>query len=330
MYTSRRGLLAGAALGGGLVVAWVLRPRRFVPPLKAAKGEAVYDAWLKIASDGVITVAVPQLEMGQGISTLLPQIVAMELGADWRQVAVEPAPPSGAYANVPLAARWAPLWRPLLPFIENDPRDILVKRWAQNHDFTVTADGTSLAAYELPCRLAAASARAMLAKEAASRWGIAWEECDAAAGFIVKDDKRLSFADLALAAAGRTPPDPPPLRILAPQEVPNDMGDEAPIVFPRLDLPAKVDGSYQFAGDVRLPDMVYASIRHGPIDEAELSHFEQKAAAHTHGVVGVVKGKRWLAAVATTWWAAERALERLAPEFRVTGPLESDAIVAAL
>ena len=61
----------------------------------------------------VVTVAVPQIEMGQGITTLLPQIVAMELGADWRQIAVEPGPISGVYANVPLAARWAPLRRPL-------------------------------------------------------------------------------------------------------------------------------------------------------------------------------------------------------------------------
>ena len=74
---------------------------------RPAQGEIAFDAWLKIAADGVVTVAVPQLEMGQGVSTLLPQVVAMELGADWRQVAVEPAPVSGAYANLPLAARWA-------------------------------------------------------------------------------------------------------------------------------------------------------------------------------------------------------------------------------
>ena len=59
---------------------------------------------LDLTRDGVITVAVPQLEMGQGITTLIPQIVAVELGADWRQVAVMPVPPNGAQANVPLAA----------------------------------------------------------------------------------------------------------------------------------------------------------------------------------------------------------------------------------
>ncbi len=103
MQVSRRGVLAGAAAGGGLLIGWWLMPRSYASPLVAAKGEHLFGAWLKIATDGVVTIAVPQLEMGQGITTLLPQIVAHELGADWRQIAVEPAPVSGAYGNVPLA-----------------------------------------------------------------------------------------------------------------------------------------------------------------------------------------------------------------------------------
>jgi isoquinoline 1-oxidoreductase beta subunit len=330
MQITRRGLLVGAALGGGLVVAWTLRDPRFAPPLPAGANEAAFGAWLKIAGDGVVTVAVPQLEMGQGVSTILPQIVAMELGADWRQIAVEPAPVSGAYANVPLAARWAPLWKPILPFLADDEGDLLVRRFAEGSNFTVTADGTSLAAYEAPCREAAASARALLAMAAAERWDVAWEECEAADGFIGHGDERLSFAELALEAARLTPPDPPPLRSSLPQEAPNQMGAEAPVFFPRLDLPAKVDGSYQFAGDVRLPGMVYAAIRHGPLDQAELVRFYPERAEGTRGLVGVVKGKRWLAAVASDWWAAERALDRMKPIFRLDSPLDSASIGGAL
>ena len=110
MHLSRRGILAGAAVGGGLLVAWGLWPRDYGTPLTPGRGEWAYSAWLKLARDGVLTVAVPQLEMGQGITTLLPQIVAYELGADWRQIAVEPAPLSAHYANLPLAARWSALW----------------------------------------------------------------------------------------------------------------------------------------------------------------------------------------------------------------------------
>ena len=68
MAVTLRGLLAGAAAGGGLVVAWWLMPRSYRTPLVEARGEHVFGAWLKIASDGVVTVAVPQLEMGQGIN----------------------------------------------------------------------------------------------------------------------------------------------------------------------------------------------------------------------------------------------------------------------
>jgi isoquinoline 1-oxidoreductase beta subunit len=279
----------------------------------------------------VVTVAVPQLEMGQGVTTLLPQVVAMELGADWRQVAVEPAPISGAYVNLPLAARWAPLWRPLIPAMANEPGDYLLRRWAESERFGTTADGTSLAAFELPCREAAAAVRGMLAMAAADRWNVSWEECEAAEGFIVHERKRLSFGELAEDAAGYDPPDPPPLKPVPPAEAaPLGGDDERELAFPRLDLPSKVDGSYLFAGDVRLPDMVYAAIRHGPVGRAELSSFEKEAAAGRRGLVGVVEGKRWLAAVATDWWAAEQALDALAPRFRVTGPVGSARIEEAL
>ncbi|PKP90751.1 MAG: hypothetical protein CVT75_10680, partial [Alphaproteobacteria bacterium HGW-Alphaproteobacteria-14] len=68
MQVSRRGVLTGAAAGGGLLIAWWLMPRSYASPLVAAKGEQVFGAWIKIANDGVVTVAVPQLEMGQGIT----------------------------------------------------------------------------------------------------------------------------------------------------------------------------------------------------------------------------------------------------------------------
>ena len=136
MKVSRRGVLAGAAAGGGLLVAFWLLPQRFTPPLEPGEGEVGFNAWLKIALDGVITVAVPQCEMGQGVTTLIPQIVAMELGADWRQVAVEPAPPAGAYPNVPLAAHWARLWLAGGADIAGEEDSLLARRFAERTRFT--------------------------------------------------------------------------------------------------------------------------------------------------------------------------------------------------
>ena len=328
---TRRGLLIGAAAGGGLLVAWGLGGRRYGAPLVPGRDEVAFDAWIKIANDGVVSVAMPQLEMGQGITTLLPQVVATELGADWRQMAVEPAPVSGAYANFALAARWAPLWLPLAPGLADQPDDYLVRRFAQAENFSATADGTSLAAFEGACRAAAASARAMLAMAAAARWDVAWEECQAANGFIMHETAgRLSFAELAQEAVGFTPPDPPPLRPDAAYEVPGEPGVESVIDYPRLDLPAKVDGTYLFAGDVRLPGMVFAAIRHAPMDQGELVDFEPEGAKGIAGLVGVVKGKRWLAAVAESWWAADRALDAMNARFRAGRPVDSAVIAGQL
>ena len=335
MKLTRRSVLAGAAVGGGLLVAWSLMPREYDSPLEPAPGETAFDSWLKIGEDGVVTVAVPQLEMGQGITTLLPQVVAMELGADWRQVGVEPAPVSGAYANFPLAARWAPLWQPLVPDLADDPGDLMLRRWAEGSRFTATAEGLSMSAYERSCREAAASARAMLAMAAAERWGIDWEQCEAANGFVVHGTDRLSFGELAREAASFAPPDPPPLRVKPPADTAllsqhDDPEALADLPFPRLDLPSKVDGSFVFAGDVRLPDMVYAAIRHGFRDEAEVTGYDLERVAGMRGLVGVVRGKRWLAAVASNWWTAEQALVAMNPRFAASRAVRSERITAAL
>ena len=333
MQITRRRLLTGAAIGGGLVVAWSLYPRSFDSPLRPGEGEIAVDAWLKIADDGVVTVAVPQLEMGQGVTTLLPQIVAMEMGADWRQIAVEPAPVSGVYANIPLAAAWAPLWQPLIPALADDADDWAVRSWAQDSRFTATAGGTTLAAYEQACREAGAAARAMLAQAAADRWDVEWEQCRAENGVIYHNEHSASFAELALEAARFDPPDPPPLRTDPPAEAappPEVEPGDVPLFFPRLDLPSKVDGSHVFAGDVRLPDMVYAAIRHGPHDKAELLDFDAALAAGQRGLIKLVRSKRWLAAIGENWWAAEQALTRIAPRFAVDRALNSTTNEALL
>ncbi|MET0251960.1 MAG: molybdopterin cofactor-binding domain-containing protein [Novosphingobium sp.] len=323
MRLTRRGLLVGALAGGGLAVGYTLLPRRYPIPLPPGEGETAFDAWIRIGRDGVVGVSVPECEMGQGITTLLPQIVAIELGADWRQVAVVPAPVAAAFANPVLAARWADLWTPLAG-------NLLARRFAEQRAFVATADGASLAAYEGPAREAAASVRGLLAKAAAARWDVGWERCRAQDGFIVHRTQRLRFGELAAAAAAFDPPDPPPLLPEPARERPGPASEGLPPRFPRLDVPAKVDGSLVFAGDVRLPGMVHVAIAHGPIGDAELTGFDKAAAASITGLVGVVEHRRWLAAAAADGWAADRALVAMKPRFRVSRPAESTAIAAAL
>ena len=102
MNLDRRTLLIGGGVGVGLVVAFALWPDRLDSELALSPDEQAFGNFIKIARDGRITVAVPQVETGQGIWTALPQVVADELGADWGMVGVEPAPLTKAYAN-PLA-----------------------------------------------------------------------------------------------------------------------------------------------------------------------------------------------------------------------------------
>ncbi len=325
---TRRQLIVGAAAGGGLAVAWWLWPRNYASPLTPGPDERAFGGWITIGRDGVVTVAVPQLEMGQGVTTLLAQVAAVELGADWRQVGVEPAPPSGLYANIPLAAKWAPLWSNL-PALASDPESRLAENFARGNAFIATAEG-SLEAYEQPLREAAATARALMAMAAAARWGVDWEECEVGRGLVRHGERQLAFGELVGEAAELDPPDPPPLRVAPASEDPSPAAAELAPDFPRIDLPAKVDGSFLFAGDIRLPGMVYASIRHGPLGQPDLARFDAGAVAGLEGLVSVVRSKRYLAAVAESWWIAERALKAMRPVFAGPEAVESAGSLMAL
>lgn len=322
MRLTRRGLLIGGAAGGGLLVAWALTPRHYPLELPLKEGEFSFGLWLTVAQTGIVTVVVPQLEMGQGVTTLIPQVVARELGADWRKVSAVPAPVSGAYANGPLAADWAGLWMPFAASLAEGKDSRLAHNWAQANRFMATAQGTSLAAYEEPARRAAAGARELLCRAAARRWDVDWSACKAANGFVTHGDKRLGFGELAEDAAAHDLPGEPALGP-APAEPAGVKG----AAFPRLGLPELVEGAARFVGDVRLPGMVFAAIRHGPIGEAvELGAVDAGKAPG----VRLVKGPDWLAAVAPTWWAADQALARIAPEFKVRNPIDGTRIEAAL
>ena len=321
MRITRRGLLVGVGVGGGLVVAWSLTRHRAATPLRARDGELAAGAWIRIAPSGVVSVAAPFCEMGQGIESLIAQVAAIELGADWKLVSVEPVPAGADYGDAVLAAQWAPLWMPVAAGLASDPDGNIARRYAMSQPLVVTAQGTALAAFEQPVREAAAAARAMLAKAAAKRWGVSWSDCDTRDGAVIHGKQSLKFGALADEASRYDPPSTPWLRA-----EPAKYSSAAGVVpFPRLDLPAKVDGSLVFAGDVRLPGMVFAAIAHGPQGDTVLSHHDKAAAMAQPGCSAVVADQRWVAAVANTWFAADRAVKAAAPTFRAKGPVADTA-----
>ncbi|MDK4805961.1 MAG: molybdopterin-dependent oxidoreductase [Novosphingobium aromaticivorans] len=313
---TRRGLLIGLGAGGALVAGFALVPRRYGSPLVAARGQHVVDSYLKLARDGTLSVAVPACEMGQGVTSLFAQIVAVELGADWTRVAVEPAPVSPVYADAVLGACWAPLTRPAwLPVLSADP-------------VMATVAGTGLAAFEGPLRRAAAGLRMMLVAAAAARWGVDAGTLDTRDHAVVDArGRKLAFADLVEAALAQEAPEEPVLRESPARERPDQVALGGPLAFPRLDLPAKVDGSFVFAGDVRLPGMVHAAIAHGPQGDTVLASWDAQAAARVPGCLGVVHARGWLAAIGTTWHAAHRAVQAMEPRFHSRHGIVADTNV---
>src|SRR3569623_753868 len=303
---TRRNLLIGGGVGVGLIVAWELWPRHYAPNLTAAKGEHIFNAWLKIGEDGHVAVAVPQAEHGQGVWTTLPQIVADELGADWRTVAVEAAPLNPLYAN-PMGA--AELFEGAFARVPRGLREGHVTSRA----IMLTVGSTSVRQFESDLRDAGAAARVLLQKAAARRWGVDWQACGTVDGFVVHGKDRLRFGGLAAEAVGGSVPDPIPWRG-------GEIGRLSGQSLPRLDSPAKVAGSVNFAADVRLPDMAFAAIRQGPTSDSVLIGWDTGAANQVRGVSQIVQKDHWVAAIANTWWAAERAVEAIRPRFRVPGP----------
>jgi isoquinoline 1-oxidoreductase beta subunit len=318
----RRSLLVGGGAAAGLLIAWAVWPRTYTPNLNAAASEHVFGAFLKVDRSGQITVMMPQSEMGQGVSTLLPQILADELGADWRTVAVQPTPISPLYANTLLVEEWLGSdWTRML----GEVGDWGLKEYATRNAIMLTGGSTSVRMFHDAYRDAGAAARVLLCKAAGKRWDIAWESCDIQDGIVSDGGARsLKIGELAADAATFELPGILPLR----------QGGESRLAgenLPRIDLPSKVDGSINYAADIRVPDMVFASIRQGPIGDATLGKLNEAAAAKVTGFLKLVRRDSWVAVVATNWWAANKALDLLDPVFTVSGqPIDTASIEKTL
>jgi len=319
---SRRNFLVGTGAVAGLAIGFALWPRHRALNWAAGADETRLNGFVKIGTDGRVVVAVPQAEMGQGVFTSLPQMLADELGADWNTVSVEPAPFHPVYANHGVALD--PTAE--MPTILQGFARWSVGRIVEHYDLQMTGGSTSVRGFAQPVRLAGAAAREMLCRAAAREWNVDWTDCDTENGFVIHKAQRLRFADLAGKAAAEDLPPSPTLRTQPGKLMGKSM--------PRLDIPGKVDGSARFGMDVRLPGMVYAAVRAGPAGDHKLQRVDHAPARAQPGVVDVVDGPSWVAVVAQTWYGAHTALDLLKPGFdtapKPAGPWIEPMVKAAL
>ncbi len=317
--SSRRAFLIGAAATGGLALGWALWPRSYAPRLNLAPGEQGLGAFLKIDRAGQIIVIVSQAEMGQGVYTVLPQVLADELGADWRTVAVQPALPGPLYANTLLAKEWL---EGHLLHAAGSAGDYLVEEYARRNNLVLTGGSTSLAMFRQSYREAGAAARVLLCKAAAARWDVPWESCDILDGLVTDGTRTLRIGELVDEAVAFDVPAILPMR---PER--DEGGRLLGTDVPRLDIPAKIDGSANYAADIRLPDMVFAAIRQGPVGALRLKSCDEAAARKVAGVRDIVRMENWVAVTASNWWAANQALGKLDPVFETAGPPLTDLAI---
>jgi len=276
--SSRRDFLrASLATSGGLVMGMFL-PFSRMEARAAQPGAQLSNVWVRIGADNSITVINARSEMGQGVFTALPMLLAEELQVDVRALKVELAPASKEYANQLLGVQ-------------------------------CTGGSSSVRdAWEI-LRTAGAQLRTMLVTAAARRWQVEASACRAEQGVVHgPDGRRATYGELAADAALL----PVPQQVaLKPANAFTQVGKSTR----RLDTPSKVNGTARFGIDVTLPGMVYASLEQCPVIGGKPLSVDAAAARAMPGVIDVVTVRDGVAVVADTYWRAFKARQALKIEW---------------
>ncbi len=289
MTITRREFLEGSALAlSGLVLAGL------VPELALADTATAVDfepnAFLSIAPDDSVTIYVIRHEMGQGVRTVLPMLVAEELEADWQRIRVEQAVTGPRFKGISMHTGGS---------------------YSSRGSFEVM-------------RRAGAAAREMLVAAAAARWRVPATDCRAEHGAVVHgaSGRRLRFGQLAADAARQPVPAAP--RLKRPEQF-TLLGRP----MKRIDGPDIVTGRAQYGLDVRVPNQVFASIERAPVLGARLHSMDDSDTRRMPGVLAVVPVRSGIqhgvAVVATSTWAAFRARRTLRLSWDLGGQREFDS-----
>ncbi len=276
---SRREFLKVTAIvGGGLAIGAYLpafAQEKRAPGLDVAKSFEP-NAWVRITPDNTITIVVDKSEMGQGVMTSMPMLVAEELDADWPQIKTQQAPANEVYKNLKFGIQ-------------------------------ATGGSTSVASSWEHLRQMGATAREMLVAAAAQQWGVTPDSCVTDKGMITHSasGRKVSYGEVATAAASLPVPQNPKLK--SPE---NFKFIGKPIA--RVDTASKVNGTAGFGIDVKVPDMLIAAIVHSPVFGGKLASFDAAQAKVIPGVRAVVPvGEGGVAVVAGDYWTAKKGLQAI-------------------
>lgn len=265
-HLSRRTILKGGA---------VLLLAAHAPGFARSGEPRRLNAWVAIGPGDRFTLALAHAEMGQGITTTLPAILADELEVDFAKVDL-------------INADFSPAFRH--PF----------------YQWQFTGNSESIATYSELVRGAGAAARTMLIAAAAQRLRVPAANLQARSGSVWHGQHALSYAALADAAAAIKPPDKPVLKPVALRRS---------LAQPRVDIPGKVDGSAVFGIDVIVPGCLAAAVSFAPMIGGQLASLDEAAILAAPGVRRVVRLDRGYAVVADRWWRAQRALPLGKPQW---------------
>ena len=272
----RRFLKTGAAAAAGLTVAAYLPGCSGEAPPKTDAPFAP-NAWVRVDTEGTVTVIVDRSEMGQGVITALTMLVAEEIDADRDNLRYEQAPANDIYSN------------PAFP--------VAVQ---------VTGGSATVRAAWIPLREAGARARAMLVAAAAQQWGVEPGSCRTENGRVLHDAsaRSIGYGELAIKAATLPIPksvvlkDPTKFRLIGK-------------AMSRIDTPDKVTGEAQFGMDVRVPGMLTAVVARCPVFGGKVKSVDDAQAKAVPGVRHIVAIESGVAVVADNYWAATKGREAL-------------------
>ena len=271
----RRAFLETAGtVGAGLVIGFRIPTRGEQEPAPFAP-----NAWLRIGPDDSVLVIVDRSEMGQGVATSLPMLLAEELEADWTKVQIDFAPADKAYIN--------PLF-----------------------GLQGTGGSSSVRAAWTPLRKAGAAAREVLITAAAQRWAVKREECHAERGAVVhaKSKRRLRYGQLVARASTLPVPADVPLKDPKTWTI-------AGKPTKRLDSPSKTNGRAKFGIDTWVPGLRVAVVARSPVFGGKVKSFDATAAKKIEGVRDVVQISSGIAVVASGYWPARQGRDALKVEW---------------